>query len=368
MASIYRPNKNCDVWWLKHYLGEKKYYRTSLQTTDKTRAELLRAQVEIAFSENKSIEEIEYLINGEKHPSEENKYEPDNNLNIPKNTSIEQELKSYFEMCRTYKAPRTVVNEKQRLRDFFDWMQVMNLRDISERHILNYITYKSKSLSPVSVNRYIDNIKTFWKYVSDFDGKYLKTNPAEKIKKIKLAKHIPRYLSLEEIETIRKSCSEKFRPIFETFLHTGMRKSELIYLEWQDVDLEKKEIIIRPKKDFTPKDKEPRIIPIDDSLYKILKDLKGDKKSGYVFCNSQGEGPYKYNLNRTLSATVTKAGIKDRVNFNILRHTYASYITMEGGIATAASLLGHSNIRLTRDFYSTLSPEFKSKIANKLPY
>lgn len=365
MASIYKPNKDTDIWWLKYHF-DKEPYRTSLQTYNKKEAEILKSQVELALKEGKTPSDIKYLIKTIEHHSEP-KSEPHHNLNKLSDDSIDRLLKSYLETSKTYKAHLTVAYEQKRLEDFFGWMHVDNLRDISSQHILDYINHKSKKLSAVTVNRYIDNIKTFFKFVSEFNTQYLGQNPATKIKKIKVAKHIPRYLSLEEIKAIREVCPETFRPVFETYLHTGMRKSELIYLEWQDIDFKKKEIIIRPKKDFTPKDKEPRIIPIDESLCKTLKALQNGNKSGYVFGHANGKA-YKHNLNRVLTDVVRKAGIKEKVDFNILRHTFASYVTQEAGIAAAAELLGHSNIRLTHDYYAHLTNEYKSKIVNKLPY
>lgn len=367
MASIYHPNKNCAQLWIKYYLGSD-FYRASLHTVDKREAEILKSRVELALKEGKSRKEIEYLIKCE-HPQIEPDNKPQHNVNSPyENGLIEPILEKYFKMCETYKAPRTVINDRHRLNDFFGWVKADNIRDISYQDILDYINHKNDKICAKTLNRYIDNIKSVFRYVANHDGKYLDKNPADKIKKLKVVKDLPRYLSLEEIQAIRNACPEKFLPIFETFIKTGMRKSELVYLEWQDVDLERKEIIIRSKKEkgWYPKDREGRLIPIDDGLCEILKRLKNDKKSDYVFCNSQG-GPYKYNLNRLLTSIVEKAGIKQKTDFNCLRHTFAAYVCSESGIAVTSQLLGHSNIRLTRDYYVHLSNELL-KTKCKLPY
>lgn len=391
MASIYRPNSKTATYWVKFYI-DGKFYRASLQTDDKKTADIVKSRVEIALKEGASKEKIEYLLNNldyatdvakKQHPKYEKtvavnelkKYEKPEQADDLKQyekadfpTSIDRLLHIYYEMKKSYKAPRTKKYDEQRLQDFADWVKKDDIKDVTSQDIIEYINHKCQEMKAVSVNRYIQNIKAFFNFIAGFDGKYIAKNPAEKVSKINVPKQYPRFLTLEEIDAIRKNCSLTFKPMYEFYIRTGLRKSELVYLEWEDIDLEKKELCVRPKEGiFTPKNKKPRTIPIDDELCGILKDVKGKNKTGYVFGLSPTK-PRKHRLHEMLASAVKKAGIKGHVSYNTLRHTYASYITQEGGIAAAAELLGHSNIRLTHDYYARLSKEFKAKVVGKLPY
>ena len=68
-------------------------------------------------------------------------------------------------------------------------------------------------------------------------------------------------------------------PVYFTFLNTGMRKAELEYLEWADIDFDHRKIRIRRKEDWQPKTGE-REIPINSQLLELLKDLKNMNDQG----------------------------------------------------------------------------------------
>ena len=79
----------------------------------------------------------------------------------------------------------------------------------------------------------------------------------------------------QEIQALLKNCSKNLCPIVFTFLKTGMRKNELLNLEWSDVDFANRQIRIVNKEDkrFHPKGGKERFIPIEDSLHQLLDRL-----------------------------------------------------------------------------------------------
>ena len=95
-----------------------------------------------------------------------------------------------------------------------------------------------------------------------------------------------------------------------------------------------------------------RVLPINDTLYRILSEMP--QKSGYVFGN--GNGGHIGNIKHSSTSACRKAGIAD-IRFRDLRHTYASHLAMRGvHIRALQELLGHKTLVMTQR-YSHLAPE-----------
>jgi len=143
---------------------------------------------------------------------------------------------------------------------------------------------------------------------------YAEQNPVLSVEKLKFAKRPPRFLSLEEIDRLMDSCrGTHIYPIVITALHTGMRKAELLNLQWSDVDFEQHEIYIQPKKDWHTKNYKSRKAYMTPVLYETLHEhrrlhVKNGVRSDYVFTYN-GER-IKYGIDDSLSTAVKKAGLK----------------------------------------------------------
>ena len=131
------------------------------------------------------------------------------------------------------------------------------------------------------------------------------------------------------------------RPIVITPLNTGMRKSEILSLEWErHVDMRHSKILL----DRT-KNGERRVIPINSTLRNTLKSLVRHINSPYVFVDSNGRR-FK-DVKRSFATALRRVGIKD-FHFHDLRHTFASHLVMNGvDLATVKELMGHKNFAMT---------------------
>ena len=95
-----------------------------------------------------------------------------------------------------------------------------------------------------------------------------------------------------------------------------------------------------------------RVVPINDTLYRILSEMP--QKTGYVFGN--GNGGHIGDIMHSFTSACRKAGITD-FRFHDLRHTYASHLAMRGmHIRALQELLGHKTLAMTQR-YSHLAPE-----------
>ena len=168
-----------------------------------------------------------------------------------------------------------------------------------------------------------------------------------------------RYLSPEEKAALLAVCSPELRRIVLVALKTGMRKSELLFLRWLDVDFGANLIKIRKSKSGRM-----RFIPLHPDVRRVLNDLPvgGD----FVFTSSGREVLSVDGWVRTqFEAALDKEEIRN-FKFHDLRHTFTSEMIMRGAdLKTVSELLGHATTAMT-ERYSHLSPAHKNLAINLL--
>jgi integrase len=187
----------------------------------------------------------------------------------------------------------------------------------------------------------------------------------EVLKRVRKVKLLPddskrlRYLSKEECQELINACEPHLRPIVITALNTGMRKSEILNLKWDNVDLKHGFILL----DRT-KNNERREIPINDTLRSTLQSIPRRLDVPYVFFDPVTGKPYQ-SVKRSFATALRRAKIHD-FRFHDLRHTFASHLVMAGvDLTTVKELLGHKKLTMTLR-YSHLVPSHKVKAVDIL--
>ena len=150
-----------------------------------------------------------------------------------------------------------------------------------------------------------------------------------------------RYLSENEAERLISHCEPYLKPIVITALNTGMRKSEILQLTWDRVDMLNRVILLD-----TTKNGERRELPINQTLYNALSSITRHIKCDYVFYNPETLKPY-YDVKKSFAAALRKSKILN-FRFHDLRHTFASWLVMGGvDLTTVKELLGHKDVKMT---------------------
>jgi len=200
---------------------------------------------------------------------------------------------------------------------------------------------------------------------------YLSENPTKGTARLKVddAKP-PRFLTVEECQRLLEICPTEQRRIFTALLSTGMRKSELENLQWQDVDPKRRQISIRSKEDWKPKAGE-RDIPINEPLLRVFQELQDESTTftptDYVF-KVKRRGRSRNWMRLQLIHWAAKAGIENLTKLHTLRHTFASHLVMKGvDLPTVMKLMGHSDIQTTM-IYAHLAPDHLAGAVNKLTF
>ncbi len=180
------------------------------------------------------------------------------------------------------------------------------------------------------------------------------------VKQLPVSNNRARYLTVDEIPELIKSCEPHLQPIVQLAINTGMRRGEILSLQWeQNIDLRHGYITLDKSKNG-----EGRTIPINDTLRGVLQSLTRRLDVPYVFFDPETGKPYK-TLKRSFRTALRRAGIRNAV-FHTLRHTFASHLVMSGvDITTVSKLLGHKSLQMTLR-YSHLAPNHIKNAVNIL--
>ena len=170
---------------------------------------------------------------------------------------------------------------------------------------------------------------------------------------------------------------EIWRDFFKTELMTGMRRGELLALQWDDVNFTTGEVKISRQVQSVkgkllisqPKTKSSvRSIILPPALIKVLKDYKQTVNSRWLFPSPLKEDVPREptSCRKRLSKILEHAGCK-HVRFHDLRHTFATHAIQYGmDVKTLAATIGHTSVETTLNIYSHVTDEMQKNAAQKI--
>jgi len=222
---------------------------------------------------------------------------------------------------------------------------------------LKDISRFNRPLTKASINRELACLKTMLNYAVG-EG-WLLSNPISGYKLFRERLNKLRVVSRDEFDRVYNTSSELLQPILVMAYNTGMRRSEILYLKWENVSLSEGYIRVEETKND-----ESRYIPINKQLNKTLKLVKYKSSGEHVFSH---EGYPVKSFKTAFDNAVRRSGVK-RFTFHDLRHTFASNLVMKGvDITTVSELLGHKSIAMTKR-YSHPTPEHKRRAVETLNF
>ena len=177
-------------------------------------------------------------------------------------------------------------------------------------------------------------------------------------------------LSEEQINTLISLATPYLSEIILFLYNTGMRKGELKNLRFQDVDLKKGILHIRPHDGWQPKNGIERTIPINEIVGRIVKTKFEERmpKQKYVFISSNGNQAYHYH--KSFQNIMKKAGYYDLVpegmgkGVHLLRHSFCSFMVNEvqAPLPVVKEIMGHQDIKTTMTYVHTDERQKKKAI------
>lgn len=192
---------------------------------------------------------------------------------------------------------------------------------------------------------------------------YIEKSPF-RLLKVKVPINFPVYINVDELKLIvSKESNPTLAKIYEFAFYTGMRISEIINLEWSDVNLEGKVVKVRNKGSFITKSKRERVIPMNEKVFSILSSFSCN--GGYIF-NIDNNQIRKEFASKRFKKCIRSTTLNNNLHLHSLRHSFASNLVQRGvSIYEVSKLLGHADIKTTQ-VYASLSQENLKAAVNML--
>jgi integrase len=325
--------KRGSIYWIRYSDGFNRIIRESSKLTKFKDAETLLIERKKAIREGKEPEPIKRIPN---HPF----------------SHLAEEYLKWCERQRSFRSKKGFIFQ---LTETFGNIP---LKHFTTKLIEQYQTDRlQKGNKPATANRLIATLKHC--IHKGYQWEMLSEETLKRIRQVKLLEENNRrlrYLSKEECQNLINNCQGNTKAIVITALNTGCRKSEVLNLEWDNVDLKHGFILLAS--DMT-KNSERKELPINDTLRGVLQGLTRRLDIPYVFYDSITGKHYK-DVKRSFKTALRRAGIKD-FHFHDLRHTFASHLVMAGvDITTVSRLLGHKSLTMTLR-YAHLAPSHMAK-------
>ena len=226
-----------------------------------------------------------------------------------------------------------------------------------------------KGYSPATVKHCLVLIRQIYNKALKW-GMYQGTNPVKGVEMPSIQNQKTRFLSREQAEKLLDSLSEMTRPDLHDMtllsLHTGMRAGEIFNLRGNALDFQNDIIRI-----VDPKNKQTRHAYMTKKVREMLLKRKPEAPENFVFPDRNGKKIVS--ISQSFPKIIKKLGfnknvIDDRemVTFHSLRHTFASWLAMQGeSLITIRDLLGHKTTAMT-ERYSHLIADHKRRAAELL--
>ncbi len=224
-----------------------------------------------------------------------------------------------------------------------------------------------KTISGPTINRYLAALSAVCKWAWK-ELRWLPSNPVLDVTKAPESLGIIRYLSDDERNALLKACRESTDPninaVVMLALATGARFSNIRYLTWADVDLKQWRLRF-----VETKNKQPRYLPVVGPAQNALQAQfdKDPTQTGWVFKGASDTAPANIDM---AWRKVRDAAKLIKFRFHDLRHTTASYLTMNGaGLAEVAEALGHRTLVMAKRYSHQSGEHVRStfeRMADKL--
>ena len=278
--------------------------------------------------------------------------------------SFKELAHKWLELHRNQVRPKAFASYRAHIERLIKVFGVAKVKNISSEDIEKFSAQlQGENLAAATTGRTITLLKSIFE--KGIQWGYLSINPARHIKKPKAQKKEMEFLNPDEIRLVLKHTDKRYQALIMTACYTGMRQSELLGLQWGDVDFESGKIYVRRTLQqgqfYEPKTHSSRrAVVVPPMLVEALKihrtqqsvELE-ENEHDLVFTNTKGRPINGRNLTRRVfESALKRAGLR-KVGFHALRHSYVSLLLSQGeSIKFISRQVGHSSAKLTLDVYS----------------
>ncbi|MEK5070848.1 site-specific tyrosine recombinase XerD [Sporosarcina sp. FSL K6-1508] len=254
----------------------------------------------------------------------------------------------------------TLISYKRDLEEYMDYMKqegYETIDDVDRPAIVSHLQrLKEGGKSARTVSRHISSIRSFHQFL--LREKVTTQDPTVHLELPKLEQKLPRVLSMDEVDRLieipdrSKPQGVRDHALLEILYGTGMRVSELIGLDMDDIHLSMGFVRV-----FGKGGKE-RIIPLGGKSIEACKRYIEEARPSFIakqkgaealFVNMRGTRLTRQGCWKLLKGHALNAGIQKELTPHILRHTFATHLIENGAdLRAVQEMLGHADISTTQ--------------------
>ena len=230
--------------------------------------------------------------------------------------------------------------------------------------------------SKSTVARKLATLRSFYKFL--VKRNYLTSNPVTSVRTPKQEKKLPQFLEYQEVQRLLNTpptntwLGARDRAILEVLYSTGMRVSELVGLNMDDVDFLGEVIHVRGK------GKKERISPVGSSALQAIqhyiefrnKRMQNDSSfdAKVLFANKHGQRLSTRSVRRKMDKYLQMAGLDPSISPHTLRHSFATHMLNNGAdLRSIQELLGHQSLSTTQVYTHLSTTKIKDVYDNAHP-
>lgn len=237
-----------------------------------------------------------------------------------------------------------------------------------------------QNYSPATMARKIATLRSFYKWAHR--NEFSVNNPMTLIRTPRQSKRLPKAISVEQVERLLSAPNDhdvlgrRDRAMLETLYSTGIRVSELVGINYNDMDIENEAMHVRGK------GRKERIVPLGShairAIARYTELLSADPKFGPIwaaradgetplplFLNKHGKGLSSRSVRRKLDKYLRLVGLDSTISPHTLRHSFATHLLENGAdLRSVQELLGHQSLSTTQ-VYTHLSTTRVEEVYDK---
>ena len=281
------------------------------------------------------------------------------------------QLHLYLKYLRDIKhySPATIDSYQRDIEAFLHYLEDQEITDETQtsiHHVRAYLASRRRQgLSGTSIQRVLSSLRGFYKYL--IRKNVLAANPAVDVRAPKSAKSLPKVLDVDQVDRLL-SCAAtnpldvRDHAIMELMYSSGLRLSELVNVNLQDLDMRAAQVKV------TGKGNKTRYVPIGQHALEALT-MWLQVRSGLaladeeaVFINNRGSRLSQRSVQKRMREQARRSQLGVHVHPHMLRHSFASHILESSGdLRSVQELLGHANISTTQ-IYTQLDFQHLAKV------
>ncbi|WP_040208253.1 site-specific tyrosine recombinase XerD [Neobacillus jeddahensis] len=287
---------------------------------------------------------------------------------------MEEHLKEFMQYLIIEKglAKNTIMSYERDLKSYLNYLNkieaIGTLNEVQRFHIVQFLNFlKEQGKSSKTLARHIASIRAFHQFL--LRERATNQDPSVQIDTPKQERTFPKVLSLQEVEVLLDAPNLddhygiRDKAMIELLYATGIRVSELIALEIEDIHLTMG--FIR----CSGTGNKERILPIGRAALEAIKHYLDNGRSQFVttkhrdnalFLNHQGHRLTRQGFWKILKKLAKEAGIQKELTPHTLRHSFATHLLENGAdLKSVQEMLGHADISTTQIYTSVTKTKIK---------